>query len=302
MNKKPPVSIGMPVFNGEKYLERALDSLLNQTFSDFELIISDNASTDRTQEICQVYITRDKRIRYYRNSENLGAAQNYNHVFELSSGEYFKWAAHDDLCAPEYLERCFEILKRDPEVVLCYPKTVFIDEHEQVIEYYDDGFNLRSPKPYQRFRDSLRAASWCNPVTGLMRVSTLKKTLLIGNYASSDKVLLAELALFGKFYEIPEYLFLRRLHEQSSVAANPSDDERAVWFDPATKGKTVAPRWKRFLEHLKSIRRAPLNKNERVYCYIELMRFYLALERLKGVRKDLWQAARTAPHIFFKHK
>ena len=110
LNNKPRVSIGMPVFNGENYLAEALDSLLTQTFSDFELIISDNASTDKTEEICRAYAVRDQRIRYFRNQENLGASRNYNRVFELSSGEYFKWAAHDDLCAPEFLGRCVDVL------------------------------------------------------------------------------------------------------------------------------------------------------------------------------------------------
>ena len=125
----PRVSIGLPVYNGEKFIREAIDSIFSQTFEDFELIISDNGSTDRTQQICQAYAAQDLRIRYYRNKKNIGAARNYNLVFELASGEYFKWAAHDDLCAPEYLERCVEILDRDPDVVLCYPKTSIIDEH-----------------------------------------------------------------------------------------------------------------------------------------------------------------------------
>src|SRR3972149_8539793 len=92
----PRVSVGLPVFNGEQFLRQALDSVLAQTYPGFELIISDNASTDRTQDICEAYATRDKRIQYYRQSKNVGGGRNYNFVFEVSNGEYFKWLAHDD--------------------------------------------------------------------------------------------------------------------------------------------------------------------------------------------------------------
>src|SRR5436190_12174806 len=96
--RDPIVSIGLPVFNGERYLRQALDSLLGQDFQDFELIISDNASTDRTAEICRAYVAKDRRIRYYRNESNIGSAPNYRRVFELARGEFFKWCSHDDVC------------------------------------------------------------------------------------------------------------------------------------------------------------------------------------------------------------
>jgi len=117
-NHKPRVSIGLPVYNGENYLEEAIDSILAQTYKDFELIISDNASTDRTPDICQAYANKDPRIRYYRNEKNIGAAVNFNRVFELSSSEYFKWAAHDDIIAPDYISECIEILDNDDSIVL----------------------------------------------------------------------------------------------------------------------------------------------------------------------------------------
>jgi glycosyltransferase involved in cell wall biosynthesis len=127
---KSKVSIGLPVFNGENYLEAAVDSILAQTFKDFELIISDNASTDRTQEICQRYCGRDSRVRYFRSEQNHGAAWNFNRVFELASGEYFKWAAHDDMIAPDFLQKCVAVLDEDPTVVLCHSQVQFINEYE----------------------------------------------------------------------------------------------------------------------------------------------------------------------------
>src|SRR6266850_1186232 len=135
----PRVSIGLPVYNGERYVEETLDSLLAQTYEDFELIICDNDSGDRTQEICQSYAAKDRRIRYGRNPTNLGAAKNYRLTFELSSGEYFRWATCDDLFAPTSLERCIEVLDRELSTVLVYPKTKLIDDRGRIISDYDDG-------------------------------------------------------------------------------------------------------------------------------------------------------------------
>lgn len=302
MSKKTPrISIGLPVFNGENYLAETLDSILAQTYSDFELIISDNASTDGTQEICGAYAARDARVRYHRNEENLGAANNFNRVFELSSGEYFKWAAHDDLYAPEYLQRCIEILDCEPEVVLCYPQTTIIDEDGKFVEHYYDGFNLRSPKPHERFRDFFRAPGLCNPVFGLIRARALKRTPLIGNYAASDRVLLGELALHGQFYEVPEYLFLRRGHPQRSVEANVTDNQLAAWFDPSRRHKILLPRWRRFREYLKAVQRAPLSWRERGYCYMQIARFAVLPTKWISMAEDLCKAVALAPHSLLRH-
>ena len=108
MKNAPKVSIGIAVFNGENFLESALRSILAQTFEDFELIISDNASTDRTADICEQYASQDGRVLYLRQPANLGAQPNYNLLVGQARGRYFKWAAHDDMLAPTFLERCVE--------------------------------------------------------------------------------------------------------------------------------------------------------------------------------------------------
>src|SRR5689334_10548773 len=102
----PKVSVGLPVYNGQRYVRHALESLRRQEFEDFEVVISDNASTDQTGEICAEYVARDARFRYFRNETNIGASPNYNRTFELARGEYFKWCAHDDVCLPGFLSKC----------------------------------------------------------------------------------------------------------------------------------------------------------------------------------------------------
>src|SRR5262245_40295511 len=129
MRKHPLVSIGLAVYNGEEYLSDAISSILAQSFTDFELIISDNASTDRTEEICKTYADMDSRIRYSRNETNIGGVNNENLTFRLSKGKYFRLAAHDDVCDPKLIEKCVEVLERDQDVILCQTAIVNIDEN-----------------------------------------------------------------------------------------------------------------------------------------------------------------------------
>src|SRR5438105_14597753 len=135
-SNRPAISIGMPVRNGEKYVSQAIDSLLAQTFTDFELIICDNASTDRTERICREYAAKDGRIRYHRNERDIGPAQNYTRCFGLARGTYFRWHAHDDVCEPTYLARCLAVLQRDPSVINCHSLTRVIDERGQTLRDY----------------------------------------------------------------------------------------------------------------------------------------------------------------------
>ena len=270
----PRVSVGVPVYNGEKFLEEALISLMSQTYADLEILISDNASVDRTEDICRDFALTDRRIRYYRSTINRGAAWNFNRVRELSTGEYFKWSAHDDICAQQYLERGVEVLDREPLVVLCYGRTKIIDEYGKPVREYSDGFHLCSGKPHQRFSDFFQAGGLTNAPHGLMRANVLKKVRKYGDFPSSDRILLAELALRGQFHEIPEYLFFRRDHVQSSGRANTTVKEYTAWLNPEAKGNVELLRWRWFLEYLRSIRNVELDWRERILCYGQMAKYF----------------------------
>lgn len=285
--RTPRVSIGLPVYNGQEFLEETLDSLLSQTFADFELIICDNASTDATQEICETYARRDDRIRYYRNEQNLGAAKNYNKTFKLAAGEYFRWNSYDDTCAPQYLEKSVQELDREPEVIVCYSRTMLIDGKGDVLEYYSDDLNLRSPSPRERFRKLLLTPGWCNPIFGLMRSRFLAKTPLIGAYPRSDRTLLGQLALMGEFSELPEYLFSRRVHEKISTEVNVSERDLAAWFDTSTRGKLIFPRWRRYFEYIKAIMTAPISLVDRLYSLSYIAGFALSNRKWQGLAGDV---------------
>jgi glycosyltransferase involved in cell wall biosynthesis len=253
-NIMAPVTIGLPGFNGEAFLRQAVDSILAQTYTDFELLLSDNCSTDRTAVICQSYLLADPRIRYVRQPVNIGAAKNYNGLVALSSGKYFKWAAHDDVLAPRFLEECVRALEQDPGVVLAFARTQLIGEDGEPIAGRPDrdGRPLSDrdppsssdfvigklpgadypqaalPDPVARFREVLFTYDPTFPVFGVIRRSALERTRLIDSYFGSDRVLLAHLALLGRFARLDAPLIFNRTHPGQSSSL--SRRERARWI------------------------------------------------------------------------
>ncbi len=273
--REPRVSIGMPVYNAERFLADAIDSVLGQTFEDFELIISNNGSTDCTEEICRQYAARDQRVRYFNTSTNHGLSWNFNRVVHLATGSYFRWQCYDDACLPPLLARCVDALDRRPEVILAYGRTILLDENggESV---YDDCLDLDSPSPYRRYRRFLwhyRYGALCNVLYGLMRTNVLRCTRLIARYVDSDVVLIGDLALRGAFHEIPEPLFVRRLHSQITTRANPAHSGRRALLDPSWKGLALHPEVRLLIEHIKTVARAPISEADRFQCYGLLGRY-----------------------------
>jgi len=292
MSHQPMVTIGLPVYNAQRYLEQALDSLLAQTYTDFELIIADNASTDRTQEICLAYAAKDQRIRYHRNEKNLGAAPNFNLLFQLSASKYFKWAPYDDLIEPTFLARCVEVMEQHPEVVLCYSRAKIIDEQSVYVVDYNPGPDTSSANPNERFGNLILRPEYAIQQMALIRSATLKATELYGSFPSSDEVLLAELALRGRFYEILDRLYLYRLHEQQSNRKELTVQRaRTVWFDSALAGKIVLPKWRYCFACLAVIQRSPLSFIERVRCYGHVGRWLSKPPNFRAMGKDALLAA-----------
>jgi glycosyltransferase involved in cell wall biosynthesis len=268
---KPKLSIGLPVFNGQSYLEQALESVLAQTFKDFELVISDNGSTDATEDISGRYAARDSRIRYYRHNKTRGVTWNFRQVVLLSSGEYFMWLPADDSLAPDYVERCLNVLEQNPDVVLCYSKAVVLDEASNPIRDEEQRLDADSEKPHERFRELIRMDHNCGALFGVIRADILKKTSIHGDFADSDRCLLAELALYGKYFRIPEYLFFRREHSQRVTRKYPSRYQRTLKLNPGRPPRFVFPHFRQFWEYVFCIRRAPLNWRERFRCYLEML-------------------------------
>ena len=281
---KARVNIGMPVFNGEKYIRNAIDSIINQTFPDFELIISDNASTDQTPQICIDYASKDSRIHYYRNERNIGGPKNYNRVFELSSGEYFKWAAYDDVLAPEFLRKCVSVLDKDNSIVGCHCKTGRIDQNGNFLGYYNQGLleKIGSPKVHERFRDLIGLYYTTTPFHGVYRRDLFAKSQRHGSYIGADRNLVAELSLMGRIYEIPECLFYWREHPNSYTTIfygtdrkNTLDNLRAesAWW--SKDNGTYFPHWINCVEYFRSVNRIPLKLSERFLCYAQIIGWFM---------------------------
>ncbi|MEG4499939.1 glycosyltransferase [Microcoleus sp. F10-C6] len=212
INTKPSVSIGMPVYNGESYIRQALNSLLAQDYPNFELIISDNASTDQTQEICQEYAANYPQIRYFRNAENLGSSKNFNRVFELAIGEYFMWAAHDDLWHPSYISKCVAKLQEHPQAVMCCSEVAFIDEEGNINPDWNHYRNRETlgMEVGERVFTLVNKLTWIE-VYSLIRSSALKQTNKVSSSYGADVILELELFILGETVKIPEVLFSYRI-------------------------------------------------------------------------------------------
>ena len=263
MKTKPLVSVAMPVYNGEKWLKYAIDSILDQTFTDFELVISDNASTDDSERICREYEAKDARVKYFCNTSNIGVSENYNRVFKLSSGKYIKWATSNDYIKPTMLERCIEILEAKDDVVLCYCKTKLFNPDKNYEEEYSDNLELMQDRPSTRFSQFLSNVRLNNIMNGVIRTDALKKTGLFRRYISSDVNLMAQLTCFGKFYEVPESLFYRRMDPDSATKLKTIEE---VWryYDPDEKHRMVLQKWKYHFAPLMPTVFAPIELAEKL--------------------------------------
>ena len=293
----PRVTIGVPVFNGESFVGKTLDSLLNQTFSDLEIVISDNASTDRTEEICRAYAARDPRVRYYREAVNRGAAWNHNRVFALARGEYFKWNSADDLCAPQFLARCVAALDRDPTAVMAVSEAVEIDERGKELQSVSvAGVTLLPDVPFDapahlRFKHTLLINHLCINIYSLIRSDALRQTDLIAGYADSDRDVLAHLALFGHCAVVREVLLFNRDHAGRFSRAYRADHyegwrDRTPWFDPSRSKQKHFPFWEKAFALWRAIARSPLKRQEQLRCYGVLVRWLLQKNNVRCLYVD----------------
>jgi glycosyltransferase involved in cell wall biosynthesis len=278
----PKVSIGMPVYNGAPFLREAISSLLEQDYTDFELIIADNASTDRTDAIVLDFAKRDPRIRYVRHSSNIGAAANFRYVFNQARGEFFKWAAADDVHYPGNLQRTVETLSAAPPgVVLVSPRVDLIDEDgkslldENGIPIPELGLgkgegperlSTFAKTPSRRLAEILPGLKWASPQFGLFRREALRKTRLFDSFYASDLVLLVETALLGEIWEIDKVLYGYRQHPKKSTNLNKNLKDYTLWLDPATKDRRLKKRRKMSIEYARSIARLPMSLLERGKC------------------------------------
>jgi len=277
---RPTVSFGVPVYNGEAGIDAALESLRAQTFEDLEIIVSDNASTDGTEEICRSHARLDPRVRYVRNERNVGVARNFNGLFRLASGRYFKWAPHDDVVAPEFLARCVEALEADPAVAIAVPTPRLIDEAGNPDDFerrhrdslaarglrhipFDAPRHLGDGRPSERFSDIVLRKVWFYELFGLMRSDLLERTGLLRLFFGSCQVLLAELVLLGTVEKVPGELIFMRYPTFKILDAK---RDMALKMDPEWSGRIFFPEVQIITEWLRVVRRSHLGPAEKARC------------------------------------
>lgn len=287
-NGKPPLSpklsVGLPVYNGAEWIEEAIKSILGQSMSDLELIIADNASTDRTEAICRDAAARDARVRYHRNSNNIGLYRNFDLVFELAAGTYFKWAACSDVCLDGFFEKCVAVLDARPDVVLVYPKTYLLltgADGKNYAQEYEDDLNIEDDQPSKRFSTYLNRERLNNVMHGVIRASALRRTSLIRPMPGSDISMIAELSFLGKFVEIPDRLFVRRFDPETS----------SILMDASTAAERSIPGAPTLLQRIDlhtyrfvTTFRAPISFPEKLRAWFYLLRRLVAL-RHQVIRK-----------------
>jgi glycosyltransferase involved in cell wall biosynthesis len=301
----PKLSIGIPAFNGEQFLPEALDGLLNQTFEDFEILICDNASSDRTLQICREYERRDSRVHCMSNERNLGAVANFNRVFELSTSPLFKWAAHDDDHHPTYLETCVRLLEENPDVVLAHTSTAFIDEKSEILPFdqksgsYIDPKSGRhfwpdvpsigdSPIAINRFWHVLTRARWGSHMFGVVRRDALRQTSLLPNFAGSDRAMLAELALLGRFRGADQRLFYKRFHAHASSALGQKELRDFL----STDGEQYSRRLRQIKAYFGTPKGKPIDPISKTVCLM-LVAAHSAKTAIQSIGQN---DPRNAPH------
>lgn len=265
----PRLTIGLPVYNGERYLQHALDTLLRQTFSDFELIISDNGSTDRTADICQHAAADDERVRYVRQDRNIGSAANHDAVAHLARGSLFKWASDDDLYAPELLERCVAALDGDPRLVAAHAWTALTDEEGTIVSRFRYGLETASSSAPERFRSVLFDVGGDDDYA-VIRTEVLRALLPYGSHYRSDRTITAALALHGPIHQVPDWLYLRREHPDRASRTGTVRSWCSV-MDPRRADRWRHPTARLIAEYagafVTAIRQAPLSADDRLRCY-----------------------------------
>jgi glycosyltransferase involved in cell wall biosynthesis len=263
MSATPRVSVGMPAYNSAATICSSIESLLAQSFSDFELIVSDNASTDATRDLVESYARRDRRVRLVRQEVNVGVNRNYSHVARRASGELFKWTSSSDWCAPTFLERCVRELDAHGDAVLAVPRTRLFSDTPEMSEDYPRDVEVLDERPSDRLVRLTTTLALNNAMNGVIRMSALKRTPLMGTYIGADVVLMGHLALLGKFRLVDERLFYRRMSEATATALQNRDAVLAYHY-PKPGACSLFQNTKQHLGWLRPALSVPMPLRERL--------------------------------------
>jgi glycosyltransferase involved in cell wall biosynthesis len=293
MRTPPRVCIGVPVYNGAKYIAATIEASLAQTYRDLEVVVADNASTDETAEICRAYAARDERLRYERFEEHIGVADSFTRTFGLCRSEFFQWAASDDLHDVTFVEKAVAVLDSRSDAVVCYSDTAIVDEVGEVIRKDDFVLDLDHPSPSTRFHRLVMAPPkrhGAHEQYGLIRADVMRRTGVMSNHVMGCRVLLAELALRGSLVKIDEILFFNRDHSgRSQRDGRPRSRPGSVltawlpigawppseFWNPRKRGHIVFPEFDITGQWIRVVLRTRMTPQNRIRCFGTLLRMIL---------------------------
>ena len=221
--KRPLVSIGLPTYGRSRLLQRALRSILDQTYTDIEVIVADDASPDDTERVCREIAAQDPRVRYVRHAQNIGPEPNFMYVLEEARGKYFMWLSDDDAFAPTFIEKAVRVLEDDPGVAACFCDYHLVDEHEQIWGAWHHDY-LYPGTDWSQGRLDFFAYPYTRSSTvtaGLFRTSVLRKVrrpmsnTFLHLMSGHEAPLLAQVAARGRIVVLPELLFYAMGHHQT---------------------------------------------------------------------------------------
>lgn len=316
MSETSRVCIGMPVYNGARYVTASIEAALAQTYSDLDVLLVDNASTDATAEICLEFARRDPRVRYVRFDEHLGVADNYTRTFGLCRSEFFKWTASDDLFDPTFIEKCVAVLDANRDAVVCYTEAAVIDASGTVVRKDKFMLDLEHSSPSARFRRLIMAPPkhhGAHEQYGLIRTEVMRRTGVMSNHVMGCRVLLAELALRGRLLRINEVLFFSRDHSgRSQRESRPRSRPGSVvtaflpigawppseFWNPRLRGRIVFPEFDITGQWLLAVLHAPISWPEKLRCLMNLLS--LLVWRIPKYGRDVAIGAEQAVRLAVK--
>lgn len=266
MENEPLVSIGVPVYNDAPRLRNALDHLIKQDYPSLEIILADDGSTDGSREICREYARRDSRIRYFENHQNLGAVNNHRLVIELSKGDYFTWGTGHDYFQITFVSQTLNILKANPSVLLCCPRSVFVDEDGQVVRTPIGGLDTRGLPPVERFKKvlaHLTGGGTANIFYGLYRRKTLAQVDFSRKVIGCDAIMLGELSLLGDIVQIDEILYHRFKHADTSGSKRVKRHQAYLLVMDQSHLEALSPYLSMIYEYLKMVESCNLTDPEK---------------------------------------
>jgi len=224
-NKKPKVTIGLPVYNGEKYLAIALNSLLNQTFRDFEIIISDNASTDNTPIISKKFCQKDNRVKYIKHEKNLGSTKNFMYILNKAETQYFMWAASDDYLDPQFLEKNLKVLDTNENIIGSISNVEFVgenlpnmyksNENGTTFQYLIKHLPLPTASLSEKVSFHLRYNRGMSTYS-VFRIEILKKCIIKRRHCGWDQTMVLNTLKYGDLYVMNDILMYRTVEGETS--------------------------------------------------------------------------------------